>query len=128
MQSDEKLNLNVNKKDLLTFFAITLFYFFESAQMSYFNVLAPGFLSHGIYQHEQIASLSAAYYYGDMIRLLPVGFALDRFPLRSTLLWTIFGIYSRCCLAFYEPRLLSSMVRSIYLWIFWRHILLCRWY
>lgn len=73
------------KTALLTFLAITLFYFFESAQMSYFNVLAP------FANHQQIASLSAAYYYGDMVGLLPVGFALDRFPLRKILLWAIAG-------------------------------------
>jgi MFS family permease len=59
--------------------------------MSYFNVLAPSYLSLGIYHNDQIASLSAAYYYGDMIGLLPVGFALDRFPLRKILLWAITG-------------------------------------
>src|SRR3990167_5698574 len=69
----------VPRHDLLTFFAITLFYFFEAGQMSYFNVLAPTFLSLGIYHPAQIASLSAAYYYGDVVGLLPVGFMLDRF-------------------------------------------------
>lgn len=90
MTNSKKL-IGVDTRNFLTFLSITLFYFFETAQMSYFNVLAPGFLSNGIYQHDQIASLSAAYYYGDMIGLLPVGFALDRFPLRKILLGAIFG-------------------------------------
>src|SRR3989338_4530420 len=81
----------VSRHDLLTFFAITLFYFFEAGQMSYFNVLAQTFLSLGIYHHDQIASLSAAYYYGDVVGLLPVGFMLDRFPMRKTLLFAILG-------------------------------------
>ena len=91
MTENKSFIAGINKNYLLTFLAITIFYFFESAQMSYFNVLAPTFLSHGIYQHDQIASLSAAYYYGDMIGLLPVGFALDHFPLRKILLWAILG-------------------------------------
>lgn len=91
MTVSNRLILGINARDFLTFCAITIFYFFEAAQMSYFNVLAPGFLSHGIYQQDQIASLSAAYYYGDMVGLLPVGFALDRFPLRNILLCAIFG-------------------------------------
>lgn len=91
MVDNDRLILGVNARDFLTFFAITVFYFFEAAQMSYFNVLAPGFLSHGIYQQHQIASLSAAYYYGDMVGLLPVGLALDYFPLRKILLFAIVG-------------------------------------
>jgi MFS family permease len=91
MTTNIKISADTTIKDLFTFFAITIFYFFEVAQMSYFNVLAPGFLSHGIYQHDQIASLSAAYYYGDMVGLLPVGLALDRYPLRKILLWAIIG-------------------------------------
>ncbi len=89
--TNQKLIFGINIKYLLTFSAITLFYFFESAQMSYFNVLAPGFLSHGGYQHDQVASLSAAYYYGCMIGLLPVGFMLDYFSLRKILIWAIVG-------------------------------------
>lgn len=59
--------------------------------MSYFNVLAPYFLQQGIYHQGQVAGLSAAYYYGNVIWLLPVGFALDHFPLRKILLWAISG-------------------------------------
>ncbi len=90
MPNSLRFTSNIKKEHLLTFYAITLFYFFESAQMSYFNVLAPSFLAHGG-GHHQIASISAAYYYGCMIGLLPVGFALDYFPLRKILLWAIFG-------------------------------------
>lgn len=78
-------------KALLTFIAITLFYFFEAVQIGYFNVLAPYFLSKAIYTQDQIAGLSSAYYYGNVIGLLPIGFALDRFPLRKILLWAIVG-------------------------------------
>ncbi|PIZ03507.1 MAG: hypothetical protein COY58_09065 [Gammaproteobacteria bacterium CG_4_10_14_0_8_um_filter_38_16] len=81
----------IKTKNMFTFLSITFFYFFESAQMSYFNILAPALLSSGTYNHAQIASISAAYYYGDVIGLLPVGFMLDRFPLRKTLLWAMSG-------------------------------------
>jgi|GEM_PF-2582161 MFS family permease len=80
-----------NNKSLMAFFAITVFYFFEAAQMAYYNVLAPSFLHHSIYQHGQIAMLSSAYYYGDMVALFPVGFALDHFPLRKTLIVGLIG-------------------------------------
>lgn len=80
-----------NISNLMTFLAITLFFFYESAQMGYFNVLAPSFLSHAIYNPEQIASLSAAYVYGCMFGLIPVGYALDHHPLRKMLLWAILG-------------------------------------
>jgi MFS family permease len=82
---------DMQRTALFTFIAITLFYFFESAQMSYFNILAPYFLNAGIYTKNQIAGLSSAYYYGDVIGLLPVGFFLDRFDLRKVLLWAILG-------------------------------------
>ena len=79
------------RKDILTFCAITLFYFFETAQMSYYNVLAPSYLNSATYQHGAIAALSAAYYYGDMVGLFPVGYTLDRFPLRLTMIIAVVG-------------------------------------
>lgn len=80
----------VKNRHLMTFFAITLFYFYEAAQMSYFNVIAPSLKLQGV-SFDQIGAISAAYYYGDMIGLLPAGFALDRFELRKVLLWAILG-------------------------------------
>lgn len=59
--------------------------------MGYYNVLAPAFLHHGTMLDGKIAAISAAYYYGDMIGLFPVGYALDMFPLRSTLIWALIG-------------------------------------
>lgn len=94
---------NLSKKTHnFTFIVVTIFYFFESAQMSYFNVLAPYFLSHGIYLHAQISSLSAAYYYGDVVGLLPAGYLLDRFPMRKMLLWAIFGSMASAFLLFFS--------------------------
>ena len=86
-----KNNINNSKSYLLAFMAITIFYFFESAQMSYFNILAPYYLDNHIYSPEQIADLSAAYYYGNVFGLIPVGLILDKLPLRKALLWAIFG-------------------------------------
>lgn len=81
----------ITTKNLLTFFSITLFYFFECSQISYFNVLAPHFLSEWAYSNNQVASLSASYYYGNMIGLIPIGILIDRLPLRKTLLWGMFA-------------------------------------
>lgn len=82
---------DTDRKGLLTFIAITLFYFFETTQMTYFNVLAPFFMGHHIYNAHQVAALAAAYYYGDMAGLIPIGFALDRFQLRHILPWVVLG-------------------------------------
>ena len=76
---------------ILTFASICFFYFFEAAQIAYYNVLAPSLINHGTYNASQVASLSAAYFYGDMVGLMPVGYALDKFPLRKTLIWAILG-------------------------------------
>lgn len=81
----------IKTSGIFTFIAITIFYFFESIQMGYFNVLAPTFLSHNIYDHQQIGALSAAYVYGCMFGLIPVGYALDHYSLRKSLLWAILG-------------------------------------
>lgn len=99
----EQSTPQIKTSDLLTFLAIVIFYFFESMQLSYFNVLAPSFLAHGIYQQSQIAGLSAAYCYGDMIGLIPVGMALDYFPLRKILLWAILGSVIGAFLLFLNP-------------------------
>lgn len=75
---------------ILTFLSICLFYFFESAQIAYYNVLAPSLL-HGAYNSHQVGAISAAYFYGDMVGLIPVGYALDKFSLRKSLIWAILG-------------------------------------
>lgn len=87
-----KDNINSEKTHsaILTFTAITLFYFFEAIQFGYFNVLAPGFLKSGIYDQQQIAALSSAYMYGIIFGLIPVGL-IDRFSMRKILLWSILG-------------------------------------
>lgn len=104
----------ITKKNILTFIAITIFYFFESAQMSYFNVLAPYFLAHAIYAHAQIGSLSAAYYYGDVIGLLPVGFMLDRYPLRKILLWAIMGSIIAAFLLFFSTNFYMQWIARFF--------------
>lgn len=75
----------------LTFLAVTLFYAFESAQMAYYNVLAPTYLSQGYYQSGGVAAISAAYFYGTMVGLFPMGYFLDRFPLRRIILMGLAG-------------------------------------
>lgn len=80
-----------NRTLYLTFIAISLFYFFEFAQMSYFNALAPSLLSAHLYTHHQIGALSAAYYYGNVMGLLPAGYILDHFRLRRAFLFAILG-------------------------------------
>lgn len=87
----------INKKngielsDILAFLAISLFYLFETAQMSYYNVLAPAYLVNASYDHESIGAISAAYYYGDVAGLFPIGYALDRFSFRATLIFSLAG-------------------------------------
>ncbi|MDA0910445.1 MAG: MFS transporter [Proteobacteria bacterium] len=81
----------MSNRYMYTFVAITVFYFFELAQMSYFNVLAPFYLHEHIYSVNEIASISSAYYYGDMLGLIPCGILLDKYPLRKILLIAILG-------------------------------------
>ena len=87
-----KDNINSDKlhAPILTFAAITLFYFFEAIQFGYFNILAPSFLKSGVYDQQQIAALSSAYMYGIIFGLIPVGL-IDRFSMRKILLWSILG-------------------------------------
>lgn len=80
-----------NQGYLLSFLAVTIFFFFEAIQMSYLNVLAPYYLKYKIYDHDEISILSAAYFYGNMAGLLPIGFFLDRFSLRKIILIAIIG-------------------------------------
>lgn len=77
--------------NILIFIAITLFYAFESAQMAYYNVLAPAYLSAGYYQQSEVAAISAAYFYGTMAGLFPMGYCLDHFPLRRIILIGLLG-------------------------------------
>ena len=76
---------------LLTFIAVTLFYAFESAQMAYYNVLAPTYISLGYYQQSGVAAISAAYFYGTMAGLFPMGYLLDHFSLRKIILFGLIG-------------------------------------
>lgn len=81
----------INTRDMLTFTAICLFYLFETGQMSYYSILAPAYLSHAYYNHANIGAISAAYYYGVVAGLFPVGYALDRFSLRVSLIFALGG-------------------------------------
>lgn len=71
------------------FAGVALFYCFEFSQMSYLTALAPHFLANKIYTHPEIASLSAAYYYGNVAGLLPAGYLLDHKSLRPVLLFAM---------------------------------------
>jgi MFS family permease len=62
--------------------------------MAYYNVLAPAYLSSGLYQQGDIAAISAAYFYGTMAGLFPIGYLLDHFPLRRVILTGILGSVS----------------------------------
>lgn len=76
---------------LLTFLAITLFFGFESAQMAYYNVLAPTYIKLSFYPQHDVAAISAAYFYGTMAGLFPMGYLLDHFSLRKIILLGLLG-------------------------------------
>lgn len=80
-----------NFRPLFTFLAITLFYTFEAAQMAYYNVLAPTYISLGLYHQHDVAAISAAYFYGTMAGLFPMGYLLDHFCLRKIILLGLLG-------------------------------------
>ena len=80
-----------NFRPLFTFLAITLFYTFEAAQMAYYNVLALTYISLGLYHQHYVAAISAAYFYGTMAGLFPMGCLLDHFCLRKIILLGLLG-------------------------------------
>ena len=89
MKMDKKIS--ISNSTMLIFIAITLFYAFESIQMAYYNVLAPAYLSAGYYQQSEVAAISAAYFYGTMVGLFPMGYLLDHFSLRKIILIGLIG-------------------------------------
>lgn len=99
-----------NSPNVLIFIAITLFYAFESAQMAYYNALAPTYLSSGLYQQGDIAAISAAYFYGTMAGLFPIGYLIDHFPLRRIILIGLLGSVSGIILLLMENHFYTQWI------------------
>jgi MFS family permease len=91
MKKIDGLSPVISRTNFFTFIAVMLFYMFESAQMAYYNVLAPFYDSQHGYNTHMVASISAAYYYGCMVGLFPVGYILDNYSIRKSMLIAILG-------------------------------------
>lgn len=69
----------------------SLFFFFIFIQMTLFNVLAPELFGVFHITVTQLGHLSATYFYGTVLFLLPAGILLDRYSTRQIILWVMGG-------------------------------------
>jgi MFS family permease len=94
------------------FACVSAFFFFESIQMSYFDIAAPYFIAHHWYTSGQVGSLSAAYYYGNVIGVIPAGQLLDKKNIRKILLYAIgFSVLASIIFAFTNQFLIGWLAR-----------------
>lgn len=63
-----------------------LFFFYEFVQMNMFNAITPELLRTFHVDAAQLGNLSACYFYGDVIFLIPAGLILDRCSTRKVIL------------------------------------------
>lgn len=63
-----------------------LFFFYEFIQMNMFNAITPELLQTFHVDAAQLGNLSAFYFYGDVIFLIPAGMILDRISTRTVIL------------------------------------------
>lgn len=109
MEENKKISL-----PWVLFICVSTFFFFEAVQMSYFDVLAPYFLTHNWYTNDQIGSLSAAYYYGNVLGVIPAGHVLDKKNIRKTLLISMFlSVIAALILPFSSKYEISWLARFI---------------
>jgi len=66
-----------------------LFFFYEFIQMNMFNAIDPSLVKVFSVTATQLGNLSAMYFYGNIIFLIPAGILLDRFSTRRLLLTAI---------------------------------------
>lgn len=63
-----------------------LFFFYEFVQMSMFNAINPSLIHDFSISAAKLGSLSAAYFYANIIFMLPAGLILDRFSTKKIIL------------------------------------------
>lgn len=96
----------------ILFVCVSTFFFFESIQMSYFDIAAPYFIQHHWYTSTQVGSLSAAYYYGNVIGVIPAGQLLDKKDIRRILLCMIgLSVLASIVFAFTNQFLIGWLAR-----------------
>ncbi len=67
-----------------------LFFFYEFIQMSLFNSISSELMQDFHINATQLGNLSATYFYGDVIFLLPAGMILDRLRVKTVILIAMF--------------------------------------
>src|SRR3990167_10342757 len=67
-----------------------LFFFYEFIQMSLFNYISSELMQDFHINATQLGNLSATYFYGDVIFLLPAGMILDRLRVKTVILISMF--------------------------------------
>lgn len=66
--------------------AASLFFFYEFVQMSMFNAINPSLIRDFSVSATQLGSLSAAYFYANILFMLPAGLLLDRYSTKLIIL------------------------------------------
>jgi MFS family permease len=66
--------------------AASLFFFYEFVQMSMFNAINPSLIKDFSVSATQLGSLSAAYFYANILFMLPAGLLLDRYSTKLIIL------------------------------------------
>lgn len=82
-----------------------LFFFYEFIQMNMFNAIDPSLIQAFKVDAIQLGNLSAMYFYGNILFLIPAGILLDRFSTRRLLLIAI----TICVVCTYSFALSSSL-------------------
>lgn len=88
-QMNVNLGYDYTPKSWLVVFSAALFFFYEFIQMNMFNAIDPSLIQTFKVNSTQLGNLSAMYFYGNIIFLIPAGILLDRFSVRKLLLTAI---------------------------------------
>jgi MFS family permease len=92
----------------------SLFYLYEFAQITVFNSLSTQIMQRYSIDATQLSSLSAMYYYINVLLLIPAGFILDKYSVkRSMLIAMAISMLGTMIFAFSSSFLLSAVGRAI---------------
>lgn len=91
-----------------------MFFFYEFLQMNMFNTINAELMRDFQISGAQISNLSAAYFYADMLFVLPAGLLLDRFSTRKLLsIAMTISIVATVCLSFSTNYWLAFAMRLL---------------
>lgn len=104
-------------KSIIICSVTALFFLYEFIQITMLDSLAPVIMSSLHISAEKIVIISAAYYYTNIILLIPAGFILDRYPLKyvvpSAILISVIGTFTFSCAHSLKLAILSRLISGI---------------